>query len=335
MSPNYIFSASESATLASVLANIKANPYIDYEAFHSEVEALSQSQLVPVFFRTLCAEIRNDRDSGVSDIHALRNCPIDSFVPVLDLDNPVEDKYRKKTTYIGEGFLLLFSILLKTPLLAYGSRNNGDFFTDVIAINRYSGQQTGFSDSELVYHNDRTAHAVRADFITLLGLRCPVDDLVYTGFIDGKKILERLTLAHQAILRQPYFVTPFDVYSRDTNGNQVRSDLHPVLENHHSFRYLDAFTRVAPGKPEEAKDALLAMRDALALADKTRFRLRTGDLLTFTNQDGLHNRERIDVHDLEGTRQRWLLKTYAFRNANAAARHADKWVAGVPGRVAE
>jgi L-asparagine oxygenase len=335
MSPNYIFSAFENATLASILESIKANPYTDYAAFHREVDALSRSQLVPAFFRDLCAEIRTDRDSGSSDIHALSNCPIDSFVPLLDLDNPVEDKYRKKTTFVGEGFLLLFSILLETPLLAYGSRNNGDFFTDVIAINRYSGQQTGFSDSELVYHNDRTAHAVRADFITLLGLRCPVDDLVYTGFIDGKKILERLTAGHQAVLRQPYFVTPFDVYSRDTNENQVRSDLHPVLENHHSFRYLDAFTRVVPEAPEEAKDALFAMRDALALAPKTRFRMRTGDLMTFTNQDGLHNRDRIEVHDLEGTRQRWLLKTYAFRNAKAAARHTDKWVAGVPGRVAE
>ncbi|WP_247618070.1 hypothetical protein [Pseudomonas syringae] len=51
---------------------------------------------------------------------------------------------------------------------------------------------TGFSDSELVFHNDRTAHKVRADYITLLGMRCPEDDLIYTGYIDGVDIVRNL-----------------------------------------------------------------------------------------------------------------------------------------------
>ena len=37
---------------------------------------------------------------------------------------------------------------------------------------------TGYSDSELFFHNDRTAHPVRADYTSLLGLRCPDDDLI-------------------------------------------------------------------------------------------------------------------------------------------------------------
>src|SRR5690606_24696259 len=145
------------------------------------------------------------------------------------------------------------------------------------------------------------AHAVRADFIALLGMRCPTDDLVYTGFIDGRSILEHLTQEEQAALRQPHFFTPFDVYSKDTNKTQVRSECHPILQNQRSFRYLDAFTRVTTESPTSARDALLAMKAAMSLAKKTRFRLRTGDLLTFTNQDGLHNRERIEVNDHEGT----------------------------------
>ncbi|WP_432721117.1 TauD/TfdA family dioxygenase [Jeongeupia wiesaeckerbachi] len=335
MQPLHTFTADEHDVLFALLKSIPGNPYEHHAHFVAEVDSLVRGNDVPGFFRALCDKIRTDREQAISDIHVLRNCPIDADLPELDLDDPVADKYAKKRTYIGEAFLALFARLTQTPQLAYGSRNNGDFFTDVIAINRYSGMQTGFSDSELVYHNDRTAHSVRADFIALLGMRCPADDLVYTGYIDGRDLLAHLSADEQATLRLPHFITPFDVYSRDTNKAQVISEVHPILENHHSFRYLDSMTRVAPQAPEIAKDALIAMKSALTRAQRTRHRLLDRDLLVFANQDALHNREKIEINDPNGTRSRWLLKTYAFRNQSAADRHADKWLNGTPGCVAD
>ena len=59
------------------------------------------------------------------------------------------------------------------------------------------------------------------------------------------------------------------------------------------------------------------------------------DLFTFANQEGLHNREHIEINDPERARTRWLLKTYAFKDRAAADRFADRWLDGVPGRVGD
>lgn len=335
MEPFYALTDAERDELRAVLETVGKNPYEDYPAFSRTVADVVDRGEVPVFFREVCARIRAERESGVSDAHVLRNCPLDTEIPVLDLDDPIADKHRKKKTFTGEVFLELFGQLVGTPLLSYATRFNGDFFTDVIAINRYSGMQTGFSDSELVFHNDRTAHPVRADFISLLGMRCPEGDYIYTGFVDGRSMLAHLTEEEQEILRQPYFITPFDVLSRDNNGDLTDSGEHAILENHHSFRYLDTSTTVVPGGPEKAKDALLALKNALVKAEKKRHRVLPGDLFTFANQDGLHSRDKMEINDPERARQRWLLKTYAFRDQAAADRHADRWIDGVRGRVGD
>lgn len=335
MKPLYTFSGTERTALHDALSQVQENPYQDYPAFMRSIGTLFDVQAVPAFFTEACAEIRRQREAGTSHAHVLRNCPIDPEVPELDHDNPLADKYAKKRTFIGEALLALFARLAGTPLLSYASRNNGDFFTDVVAINRYSGQQTGFSDSELMFHNDRTAHPVRADYISLLGMRCPENELIYTGYVDGRDLLAHLSPAEQDVLRQPWFITPFDIFSRETNKDHVVSEVHPILENDHSFRYYATATTVAPGSPDVAKDALIAVGNALLKAKRERHRILTGDLLVFANQDGLHNREKIEIADPNVARTRWLLKTYAFRNQAAAGRHAHRWMRGVPGLVAD
>lgn len=331
----YHFNDVERTTISKILRKVEANPYKDYSSFAKQVKSVSYDRELPPVLAEITQEIKHHRQSGDTNIHVLRNCPLDETIPELDNDDPVKSKYEKKKTFESETFLALFAELTGTPLLSYGSRNNGDFFTDVIAINRYSGQLTGFSDSELVYHNDRTAHDVRADYVTLLGMRCPDDDLVYTGYIDGRELLKHLSPGEQQALRKTQYVTHFDVFSRDTNVRQVVSAPHAVLENESSFRYLDTLTTYASDAPQAARDALFSLRNAIARAEKVRHRIRTGDLLAFANQDGLHNREKIEISDAAKIRSRWLLKTYAFRDESAADRHASRWIGGVRGRVAD
>ncbi len=335
MQPFYVLTDAERDELGAALASVTKSPYEDYPAFSRSVGDLVDRGDVPAFFAEAVAGIRAEREAGTSDAHVLRNCPIDEEVPVLGHDDPLADKYAKKTTFVAEVLLELFAQLAGTPLLAYDTRFNGDFFTDVIAINRYSGKQTGFSDGELVFHNDRTAHPVRADFISLVGMRCPEGELTYTGFVEGRALLAHLTAEEQEILRKPYFVTPFDVFSRDNNKSLTVSEAHPILERAHSIRYLDTHTTVAPDSPPEAKDTLIALKNALVRAEKKRHRILTGDLFSFANQDGLHSRDKIEVIDPERARSRWLLKTYAFRDEAMAEQHADKWIDGVRGRVGD
>ncbi|MGW7350872.1 TauD/TfdA family dioxygenase [Streptomyces sp. NPDC054784] len=331
MKPIHELTPAQHDELLSVLQSVPGNPYEAHEEFVAAVAGTT----APEFLTEVCARIREDREAGRSEAHVVRNCPIDPEVPDLDLDDPIADKYRKKRTFVGEALLALVARLTGTPLMAYGSRNNGDFFTDVIAINKYSGMKTGFSDSELPFHNDRTAHWARADHISLLGMRCPADEVIYTTFVSCRELLRHLDARDQEVLRQPYFTTSFDVFSQATNQSQRSSGAHPILEREHSIRYLETTTTVLPEAPGEAKDALLALKNALVVAEKQRHRMRDGDLLLFANQDGLHSRDRIEILDPDLAATRWLLKTYAFRDRAAADVYADRWQDGVPGRIAD
>lgn len=334
MKPTYVLALAERNRLHEILAGVDEHPYRDYPAFSAAVAELIERGSVPAFFVDVAARIRAEREGGGPAIHLVGNCPIDEDLPELDHEDPVEDKHAKKTTFVGEALLELFAQLAGNPLLAY-ARNRRSFFTDVVAIKRYSGMLTGYSDSELFFHNDRTAHPVRADYTSLLGLRCPDDELIYTGYIDGRSLLVHLTEEEQRILRMRHFVTAFDVFSRDHNEDLTTSDPHPILENDHSFRYLDTMTTVAPDAPPEAKDALIALMNAVTRADRVRHRMRTRDLLVFANQDGLHSREKVEITDPDSARTRWLLKTYAFRDEKTAEGHADRWLDGVRGLVAD
>lgn len=335
MKPIFTFTSEQREGFQEVFATIHTSPYEDHGTFMSEVELLIERKLVPSYFVELCDQIRRERANGGDQAHVIRGCPLDADLPELDSQDPVADKVARKSTFVAEAFMALFGLLVQTPLLSYGSRFNGAFFVDVVAIEKYSGMQTGFSDSELVYHNERTAHPVRADFITLLGMRSPEGDFIYTGFIDGRDLLANLSTDMQATLREPHFITPYDVFSRDNNGALSTSEQHSILENEHSFRYLDTSTTTVSGAPERAKDALLALKNAMVHAPKTRHRIETGDLFTFANQDGLHCRDKMEIHDVERARRRWLLKTYAFRDQAAAERYASRWIDGTPGRVGD
>jgi hypothetical protein len=335
MLPSHVFTDAERDDLRTVLGAVGTHPYRDPIAFSQEIADVVDRGDLPAALVDAADGIRKDRESGTAFAHALRNCPVDDVVPLLDQEDPLADKYAKKHTYVSEAFLQLFGHLVKTPLMSYGTRFNGDFFIDVIAINKYIGKQTGYSDGELAFHNDRTAHPVRADYITLLGMRCPEGDMTYTSFVSGATLLELLTEQERELLRERYFYTPFDVVSKDNNKTLTVSDNHSIFYDEHSVRYVDTHTTVAPDAPPEAKDALIALKNALVRAPKARHRILEGDLFTFANQDGLHSREHIEINDPARARTRWLMKTYAFRDRPAADRFADRWLDGVPGRVGD
>jgi hypothetical protein len=335
MKPTFEFSNDEKGELFDVLRSIKESPYLDYTGFHNRIKSLIADQEIPQFFINVCEKVRSERRSKKSYSHLLRNVPLDEHIPMFDQDDPVHDKYEKKKSFVGEAFLELFAQLTDSPLLAYQTRNNGDFFHDVYAHKKYSQTQTQKTDGELFFHNDRTAHPVRADYLSLLGMRCCESNRIYTGYLDGRILLDHLTEEQQATLRKRLFVTPYDEYSRDSNKQQVISDSHAILENEHSFRYYDTRTTYAPGAPNEAIDALLALKNAIVKANKERVQILTGDLFSFANQDALHNRELIEVNDPELALKRWLLKTYSFRDQHSLQRYTDYFTREQPGLVKE
>lgn len=334
MNAYYTFTDDERHALSTSLSAVAAiSPYVDFPGFEEQMIRTVQDGQLPEFFTTLCERIRTDRQQG-SHVHVLKNCPMDTEIPDLNHDDPINDKYRLKKTFVGEAFLGAFAYLLQTPLLSYATRNNGDFFTDVVSINRFRGKRTGFTDGDLIYHNDRTSHPVRADYITLLGVRCPPHDLVYTTYIDGQDIISHLTPEQIQCLSEPWYITEVDDLTREKVKDWEKSGAHAILKDG-MLCFQDTLTKPIANAPLEVYEALLAFKDGMTKSPKTRHRLEYGDLLVFANQFGLHNRERIEVNNPEDTSKRWLLKTYTFRNRITADTFADYWVQGVYGRVSD
>lgn len=330
-----ILTDAERSQLVEGFESVSVNPYHDYLAFKKAVSGIIAGGWVPERLVHAAKQIREERADGTAEAHVLSNCPVDEDLPVLGNDDPSAEKKRTKTTFVGESFLELLAQLTETPLLAYANRFGGDFFIDVVAIRKYLGKQTGYNGGEVVYHNDRTAHPVRADYITLLGMISPPEDLVYTGFVPGRRLIGELSPQVRQVLREPHFITPFDVVSKDANAQLDVTPKHAILSGEYSLRYLDTHTTTADDAPVAAKDALLALKTALTRVPKERHRMLKGDVLTFANQHALHNREQIEITDPERALSRWLLKTYAFADQAAADAHRDRWIDGIPGKVGD
>ncbi|TCP66539.1 TauD/TfdA family dioxygenase [Baia soyae] len=334
MKPYHIFTDEQLSELNSSLSSFSTiSPYTDASRFEETMIHSVKNGLLPTFFTELCERIRLDRANGLH-VHVLKNCPIDSEIPDLNHDDPVNDKYRLKKTFRGEAFLGVFAYLLQTPLLSYASRNNGDFFTDVVSINRFKGKRTGFTDGDLIFHNDRSSHPVRADYITLLGVRCPSNDLVYTTYVDGQDMMGHLTPEQIQILSEDWYFTEVDDLTKEKVKDWEKSSTHAILKDG-MICFQDTLTQPVADAPIEAYKALLAFKDAITKSQKVRHRMEYGDLLVFANQFGLHNRERIEVNNPEDTAKRWLLKTYTFRDHTVADTYEDYWVNGVYGCVSD
>ncbi len=205
----FTFAAAEKQKLVDIGLTFKSNPYQDYLGFKKEVQnCIVQNNLyeLPGFL-----EIKKYREKSEKNkllpLH-LKNCPIDLTVPIFDFSRPLEDKWDNKKTFVGEFFLLLLSIIFDLPILAYTTRNKGDFYQDVYAQSAYSGTQTQKSDSELYFHNDRTAHYIRADYLCLLCMRSQRENIIKTKYIDGNDLLKAIPQKYHNVLRENIFFEP-------------------------------------------------------------------------------------------------------------------------------
>lgn len=324
MKITYTLSDEEKTLLENEFKNIKSNPYFEHEIFKSEIQGLISSNKIPNGLIEICNNINKERILQGIHVHVLSNCVIDRNLPDLNLDDPVNDKYLSKKTFYAECFMELIAQLQNTPIFAYESRNNGDYYTDLVAFNKYKGKKTGFTDGDLVYHSDRTYHPVRADYVSLLGLKVAEKELIYANYIDVKELKKYLDEETISLLSQEIFITEVDDRSKEMNLAWENSICHAIFINENEIRYQDTFTHPQDPNNINAIKALIKLKDAMSKSKKIRHQIKEGELLIFGNQTGIHNREWIDVNNLEDGRKRWLLKTYSFSDISKITKYS-KW----------
>ncbi|PHM64864.1 taurine catabolism dioxygenase TauD, TfdA family protein [Xenorhabdus stockiae] len=324
MKPLYIFTEKEKQQIENIIKTNPYNPYTQYSEFKDYISHIIRNHPLPENLVEVCRIIVDDRIKNGNHVHVLKNCPIDLKLPNLDLNNPVQHKYKSKLTYIGEGFLELISQIQKTPLFSYKSRNNGDYFTDLVSFNKFKGKKTGFTDGDLIYHSDRSYHPVRADYVSLLGLQVTESELIYTTYMDVKELKKYLSKEAISMLEKEIFQTDVDDRSKENNSSWQSSATHAIFLKENLIRYQDTFTRPIDQDNIDAIKAILELKHAMSRSEKLRHMIKKGDLLIFGNQTGIHNREWIDVKNPEEGRKRWLLKTYSLDNEEKVQQYS-KW----------
>lgn len=323
-----MFTDDEREVLHTILNRVSANPYANYQAFSRSVARIADEEEMPLALLDACRQVRDERRSGTVRGHVLRNCPLDRDLSVRSRTD-VDDRHAERSGFVSEAFVALTARLTEMPLMAYRDSNRGRFFDDVIAVEGYSSKQSAFSDGDLVYHSDRSMHWARPDQVHLLAMMSPEREVVYTSYADGRALINRLSPQEQGTLREKYFVTSFQAGPRGATP----SEAHSILEGKATVRYVDTITTVAPGSPPDAKDALIAVKNALTLVRKQCHRLVTGDLLILENQEGLHCRDIMEMWDASRPQTRWLLKAYSFRDDKSADSFAGKWSGNIRGLI--
>jgi len=334
MVKTFVLSENSKTDLYNLFINIDSNPYQDYMAFKEEINQLiilSSNSFNEI--KSILKTIQEERNNKISYAHLIKNLPVDVNIPKFETSASVEEKYLLKKSFVGESVLEMASFFTETPILAYDTRTNGDFFHDVYPIDKYKGTQTQKTDGELFFHNDRTAHPIRADYLYLLGMTKNDKNNIYTGYIDGRNILKFLTEEEQMLLREAYFYTPYDEYSKDSNKNQINSAYHAILIDEHSFRYYDTRTTYVPDAPVKYIKALLSLKNALTKSEKEYVKITKGDLFLFANLQSLHSKQLIQVNDIEEASHRWLLKTYNFKSINQLNNFSQYFHKDIPGLV--
>ena len=327
------FSFSNTQSLVSCFERVRSNPYRSHMKFKAEVAELLTSERKLLKDLDEVTRLFREPREGERKVALITGCPIDRDLPFYDPEDPVHSKHAMKKSFVGEVLLQAVAQACDLPILSYTTRNNGDFYQDVYAQRKYSDTQTQKTDSDLYFHNDRTAHQVRADVLCLLGMRSDPANVINTKYVHGSDLLRIINPELHDVLRQPNFTTPFDLISQDSNKLQVNSDDHPILIGKSSFRYYDVRTTVNKAAPPIAWHALAAVKDAITQAPKLHIPIQNGELFIFPNLDGLHSRDKAHVPNPESARHRYLLKTYNFWSTERRDIYSNLYVPGVPGLV--
>lgn len=287
--------------------DVAANPYRDYGAFLAVVRDVARDR-VPAFFRDMCRDLAS-RNITDEPVFYLKNCPIDRVVPWLDYEDPLASKHAQKTTFVGEAFLSVFSLLLGTTVVGYRTANRGDMFHDIHPMRALAHTPSQKTVDTIHFHADIPNNKVRPDWVYLLSMRNSRANRVYTTFVRLSDVLGNLDEPLKALLRQPLYYAPREtvhVYGGQPDGF---TDLKPMLLTERGHTFLAYFEGNTRSDSREGREALAALNAVLHRLCTPVF-LDERDFVAISNNTCMHGRKVEEINDAEAHRHRWLLKTW-------------------------
>lgn len=317
---DYSFSENENSALVSALLSAQSNPYFEYAKFQNEILNLIQTdERISTEFKNFCAARKYS--SLYEDPYVLiRNCPIDPYLPDLDLDSPVIDKRTRKNSYVAEGFLLLYAHLMDQQPIGYANVNDGDVFQDIHPMRSMMDTQSQKASKSIYFHKDLANHFVRPDWVNILGLRASPKNEIYTSFVRNKDLISALSPEMLELLRKPLFNTPYDDLTlASSNVKLGEAPNHPVLGGAevYDIRFFENRTKGVTPEAQGAVDEIVSQLHAL----KKRLLILPGDFIGSANNECIHNKEVVHIGDESAIYNRWLMKTVNVRSLDSHKQH--------------
>jgi L-asparagine oxygenase len=317
---DYVFSIEANKILTSRLLKIQENPYEDYAGFQAQVAAvISEGSAVPDDFHNVCHSKRYS-DQHEDPYVFLKNCPIDPDLPMLDLDDPVNDKRSRKTTYVAEAFLMLYANLMGQEPIGYINVNDGDVFQDIHPMRSLMETQSQKAAKTIFFHKDLANHFVRPDWVNILGLRASSENEIYTSFVRNRDLLDYLSDEVKEGLRAEQFHTPYDDLTLSSSNKALgRAPNHRILGgvDAYDIRFFENRTVGVDAKAQELVEEVINALHTL----KQRLLILKGDFIGSANNECIHNKEVVRIGDESAVTNRWLMKTVNVKSLDAHKVH--------------
>jgi L-asparagine oxygenase len=324
---DYSFTPAESCALHDVLHSIGRNPYTEYESFIADVAKLIADGRVPKVLYDI-ARYSRERDGYRKPFVMLQNCPIDEHRPVFDFVRPVASKHELKKTWIAEGFLTLYSVLLRTPIIRYAMINDGDPYHDIFPMEKLSESLSQKSLVTLGHHQDFPIHFARPRWVAMIALRNPRMNDVYSTFVRNVDVIEALDEDTRQALSLPDFHTPYDDVTKHGDRQDVMhnvDDWRPIRSGN-MLSYYEGRTRARTASGQQA----LATLNAAIARVTHRLQLDDGEFIHFDNETTMHGRDVACIRDASAHKTRWLIKVHT---APSLMPYRDRFIADRPGVV--
>jgi len=307
---SFRFSDRERDQFTELLLTATTSPFTNYEKHLVEIKGVVTHPDFPERVRELCQEQKsvNEVDSPFAYV---KNCPIDPVLPEFGWDNPVHDKRVLKKTFVAEGVLSVFALLLDTPIICHLSANEGDAFHDIRPMKSLASTQSQKSLKDLHFHKDFVGHYARPDYVYNITLNSNPANETFSTFVRDIDVINSLPEETREAASRCEFHTPVDDIAK--MGSSVKSqDLppHALIENGNSIRIFESKTRALNDRAEQALQAVL---DAIH-ANKLCTFFEKGDAMLIKNNYSLHARELGEVRDEESLKKRWMVKTHNVKS---------------------
>jgi L-asparagine oxygenase len=315
----FTFEDHEKDDLIGSFLEIDPNPYAEYEAFSAVVDDLATSGAVPKRFADFC-DSRKELDLFDNPYVLMQNCPLDPVVPYLDFDEPVLDKRANKKTFVAEGFLQLYAILMDQNPVGYININDGDVFQDVHPKRDLADTQSQKALKTIHFHKDLANHYVRPDWVNIIGMRSNRENEIFTCFVSNKDLLAALDEDTKRVLREEEFLTPYgDIILASNNLAMKEASTHKVLggATEYDIRF---FEKRTIGLTDRAKAALEKLTETLHKLKEPLF-VDAGVFIGSANNECIHNKEVRNVANPEDLKNRWLMKTVNLASLDIHQQH--------------